>query len=323
MKNIFSLLFLVFFFVYKTEAQNLVPNSSFENFTECPDTSTLQFFTNLDSTWFQYNSADYFNECNGYNYLDIPVNRFGYQYAHSGNAYTGLISYMSGGFEREYIEVKLVSPLVLNETYYVQLHVSLADTVRYAIENIGVLFTDTLFNPYPSVGVWLTGIPQVENSSGNMLNDKINWMTLSGSFVANGGEQYMTIGNFKNDANTIKQFFGGTVPYTLGAYYFIDDVYVGTTPPLSIDENKKEKDFVKLYPNPNNGNMTLECNLGDNESGELLIYSLTGKVLKSYPFAEGMKTLQVDASELNSGMYLYEFRTDKKVSKKGKLSIIK
>ena len=311
-------------FIKKTNGQNLVPNSSFEIFLECPDTTALPMLVNLDTTWRQFNSADYFNVCDLSGYRGVPLNQFGFQNAIINNAYSGLIVYTAGIFGREYIEVKLASPLALNQTYYIQFYVSLADTVRYAIENIGALFTDTLFDPFPAPSyTWQTGIPQVENSPGNMLNDKINWMTVSGSFVANGGEQYMTIGNFRNDANTVKQFFGGTDPSTLGAYYFIDDVYVGTTPPLGINENKKEEDLVKLYPNPNNGSMTLECNLKDHETGELIIYSLTGKALKKHCLAEGRETLNIDASELNSGMYLYELRINNIVTKNGKLSIIK
>ncbi|HEX8516181.1 MAG TPA: T9SS type A sorting domain-containing protein [Bacteroidia bacterium] len=318
------LLFLTLFFCQRILAQNLVPNGQFERADSsiCPPPSFANISVDL-TPWIEFGSADCLNLCDTSDYSGVPKNRFGFQYPYSGNGYAGFIAYYSTGFSREYIESPLANSLVSGVQYYVSFRLSLQDTMQYAIENIGALFTDTLFNPYPAVGVWVTGNPQIENTPGNMLDDKINWMMVSDSFVASGGEQFITIGNFKNDANTVKQFLGGTTINTLGANYYIDDVYVGTTPPLSINENNKEKDIIKLYPNPNDGSMTLECNLEDPETGELIIYSLTGKPLKSYPLSEGMKVIQIDASVLGSGLYLYEFKIDGQFSKNGKLSVIK
>jgi hypothetical protein len=320
--RIFILLFVLFF--KKTNAQNLVPNASFEFFLECPDTSTIPFYVNLDSTWFQFNSSDYFNSCDATNYLGVPTNRFGYQNANFGNAYMGFIAYIGNIFGREYLEVELTNSLIANQTYYVQFYVSLSDTMQFAIEDIGALFTDTLFDPFPAPTYdWVSGIPQIENQPGNMLNDKINWTAVSGSFVANGGEKFLTIGNFKDDANTQTQHFGGTAPSTFGAYYYIDDVFVGTSPPVSIEDHKKETATTKLYPNPNTGNMFLECNLKDLESGNLIIYSITGEVVKEYYITPGTTKMNINAEFLKAGVYLYETRINGKTELKDKLIIIK
>jgi len=311
-------------FYTNTFSQNLVPNPSFETFIECPDTSFLQFYTMLDSTWINFASPDYFNICDTSNYSSVPTNRFGYQYAHSGSAHAGLIAYYSSNFSREYIEIELISKLVFEETYYVQFYVNLADTREYAIENIGALFTDTLFNPYPFVGIWQTGVPQVENPSGNMLNDKINWVAINGSFVAQGGEQYMTIGNFKNDAQTVTQYFGGTAINTLGAYYYIDDVYVGTTPPVSINENDKNNFIFKLFPNPNNGNMVLEYSLADEKTGLITIFDVSGRAVSVFALQNGkQKQLFINQTELANGLYFYEIKTNATPLQKGKFVILK
>lgn len=325
MKKIFEILFLIAIcLVKKGESQNLVPNASFENFVECQDTSSLQFHALLDSFWYQFGSADYFNACATSGTKDIPQNIVGYQFAFDGNAYIGLYGYHSLVFTREYIEIQLTNPLIPGQIYYVSFYVSLADTMQYAIENIGVLFTDTLFDPFPAPSYnWVTAIPQIENAPGNMLNNKINWVVVSDSFVANGGEKFMTIGNFKDEAQTVKQYFGGTDPSTLGAYYFIDQVYVGLSPSVNIENHKKETTDVKLYPNPPNGNLTLEYNLQENESGELIIYSLAGIAVKSAYLNSGLKALNIDAYDLQSGMYLYELKINGKAGRKNKLMIIK
>jgi len=324
MKKIFIGIILSTACINASSAQNLVPNSSFEIFVECPDTSVLSGYINLDSTWFGFNSADYMNACDATNYLGVPINRFGNQHAYMGDAYVGLISYISNGFGREYVEVELISPLITDQTYYVQFQISLADTFQYAIENIGALFTDTLFNPFPPPSYnWQTGVPQIENPSGNILNDKINWVAINGSFVAQGGEKYMTIGNFRNDAQTNFLFLGGGDPSAKGAYYYIDDVYVGTTPPVSINENEKNNFNFKLYPNPNNGNITLEYSLKENETGMFNLYNITGTLICSHPLQKNNPKLFINNDELEAGIYLYDVSINNKKIKTNKMVIIK
>jgi hypothetical protein len=133
----------------------------------------------------------------------------------------------------------------------------------------------------------------------------------------------MTIGNFKDDSQTVKQYFGGTASNTLGSYYFVDDVYVGASPPVSIEDHKKETTITKLYPNPNTGNMFLECNLKDQEIGNLIIYSITGEVVKEYSITPGTKKMNINLESLESGIYLYETRINGITEIKDKLIIIK
>ena len=56
------------------------------------------------------------------------------------------------------------------------------------------------------------------------LTDTLNWMRIGGYYKANGGEQYITIGDFKpfTTGDTLNT---GNDTYP-GAYYYIDDVTV-------------------------------------------------------------------------------------------------
>ena len=319
---------ITFFFsiilLSKNYAQNIVPNNKFERVDTsiCPPPSYASIVAD-SPPWIEYGTANYFNHCDTSNYLSTPQNVIGYQTPRSGVGYVGLYSYYSTVFSREYIEVQLTTPLIASQTYHVQFFVSLGDTMQYAIENMGALFTDTLYDPYPS-SVWTPGIPQIENNPGNMLNDKMNWMAVTDSFVATGGEQYITIGNFYDDASTIKQYFGGTTTNTLGAYYYIDDIYVGTTPPpVGIHEIAKDEMNFRLYPNPSNGNITLEYDLKEYEKADLNIYDLIGKLVAKYNLPNGTKSLAVDAHSLNSGTYVYEIVINGRATKRDKLTIIK
>ncbi len=299
-----------------TESQNLVPNPGFEkgDTTICFVPNNYLIF-NIDyAPWDQFNSADIFNMCDTSHTAQsqgVPSNFIGYQYPHNGRGYVGLIAYNTYLFCREYIEVPLISSLIAGHTYYVTMHVSLGDTIQYAIENIGALFTDTLFNPFPTPWSWVTGIPQIENQAGNMLNDKTNWMSINNSFVAQGGEKYMTIGNFRDDANTTYQYLGGTVFNTLEAYYYIDDIYVGETP-SGLEEKEKENN-IKLYPNPANTIINIENTNGNLADSKIEITNVFGQLqLTNAEIKSSITTLNIES--LSAGIYLIKI-----ISKSGSL----
>ncbi len=239
-KNMKRLFFLSCFFCWfvNSEAQNLVPNYSFENFSTCP-TSGGQIW--LADFWTEPNSGspDYFNACASPSLVGVPDNNFGSQYAKTGNAYVGFWSFNEpyGSNVREYIQIQLTDTLIAGNAYCVSFFVSRAGLSRYAMSNFGALFTTTQVTA-PSVAV-LNYTPQVENPFDSIISDTTDWVEISGSFIAVGGEIYLTIGNFHNDANTNLQTFSNPISIT---YNYIDDVTVflcsdTITPPPPVTEN--------------------------------------------------------------------------------------
>ncbi|HEX8515686.1 MAG TPA: T9SS type A sorting domain-containing protein [Bacteroidia bacterium] len=80
---------------------------------------------------------------------------------------------------------------------------------------------------------------------------------------------------------------------------------------------------IKLYPNPNNGIMQLDCNLTETESGSLIIYDSNGKEVKNYPLNPSAKTIPVNAQSLKQGSYMYEVIVNGRKIKRDKLILIK
>ena len=93
----FILLLVCFFAVLRGAGQNLVPNPSFEEYNTCPNINPDIGSSNnwINPTGY---SPDYFNSCdpNANNY-SIPENAYGFQFAKSGVAYAGMITYAGGG----------------------------------------------------------------------------------------------------------------------------------------------------------------------------------------------------------------------------------
>lgn len=164
----------------------------------------------------------------------------GYQAAHSGDAYAGIIVYsglsISNGpqYYSEYLYCKLTSPLVAGATYEVSFYVSVSyptnnTTSYYAIDRIGAYLSDTI--AYRDDGLKSLNVPfHIRSPKNQVLNDSINWVEVSGKYTASGGEAYLYIGNFFSTTDTAK--FEQTHPLTpnptqiIYSYYYIDDVSV-------------------------------------------------------------------------------------------------
>lgn len=168
---------------------NLVPNPSFEDYNSCPN-----FLAELGKCYNWYNpnlsSPDYYNSCciqpypNG---ADVPRNWPGYQFASTGNAYSGIACFADSLNQREYIAVRLADTLNQGKSYFVEFYVSLANISMYGIDNLGMHFsTDSIFGSFPSQVLNVT--PQIRNTEFDFLTDTLNWMRVSGIYVAGGGK---------------------------------------------------------------------------------------------------------------------------------------
>nr|MDQ3017352.1 gliding motility-associated C-terminal domain-containing protein [Bacteroidota bacterium] len=143
----------------------------------------------------------------------------------------------------EYLKAPLEQPLIGGKYYYVSFWVSLPNS-RCATERIGAFFS---VKPPPYVWGDATPldnlVPQVE-SGGTFLNDTTNWMLIEGCFRAEGGESYITIGNFHSHDDTPLDSL--CTSSWNDAYYYIDDVYVAEVQPGGIDVELGD-DFYTCY----------------------------------------------------------------------------
>lgn len=199
--------------------QNEVPNYSFETLSMCP-----QQFGGPGPTvappWEAptIGTPDIFNVCATSNNVTVPNNFFGTQDPVTGDGYGGFYCKIDGFEYREYLQAPLLNPLDAGTWYYVSFWVSLGEN-GCGSPYIGAYLSST---PPTSGGTGpLNFTPQVESNQG-YLSDTENWTLISGCFLAAGGESYITIGNFNNDAET------PTDPDCNGSfsYYYIDDVSI-------------------------------------------------------------------------------------------------
>jgi len=331
-------------FAKKTCSQNLISNYSFEVVDSCP---LILDKLPLAPPWFQPNffnsnqtsSSDLFNSCSSTSTTNVPNNVLGFQYANSGSGYCGIaLSYANIiPNEREYIESALLKPLVLGKKYCVEMYVSLSNNSQFSVSRIGFAFTNdsvkvNQLSPYYFKPLtFLT--PQVENDSTAFITDTLNWVLISGNFIANGGERFLTIGNFYNDSRTPYQSTGfGTQPV---AYYYIDDVSVTCCDSSGICEEPVIANNELFIPNafsPNNdGHNDVLRVLGNASKIEFKVFDRWGEMVYSYTGGEMSAGTGWDGTykgkELDNAVFVYFAKVTlldgKEVELKGNVSLIK
>lgn len=230
-KHFISYLCIIYYALFAVPSfsqTNLVPNPSFEDTIACPlHAGQLNYATFWRNPTMA--SPDYMNACN-IGSFGVPINYIGVQNAHTGKAYAfiGVYCFCGGSSNnfREYIQVPLNLALKMGETYYAEFYVSLSNGVAsaYAVNNLGAYFSDTAVSSADKDP--LPYLPQVLNSSTNPLTNISVWTKVSGQFIARGGEHYLTIGNFNDNATSDTVFIKQTTQSFKESDYYIDDVSV-------------------------------------------------------------------------------------------------
>jgi len=292
-------------------SQNLVQNGDFEKYIHCPtDASQLDSAEN----WFNPGGAtpDYYNGCNTtYCSVGVPANRQGFfNYAHSGVGYAGIMAYYTSPpalfwNTREYISIELDSILQAGVEYRVEFYAKRSPVSEYASE-LGAHFTDTaLFSNSP---VAFSLIPNAIDPD-SLLMDTV-WVKLHTVYTALGGERFLTIGNLRNDSNSvIFDTQNSTNPcglLTTHAYYFIDDVFVGRVDYTGINSPIQDKS-VSVFPNPASASLKLQVSEALFPSFLYLnIFDASGRLVLSNKKVNSSQTLDISFIR-QSGIYLFRF----------------
>lgn len=230
--------YIIFFFLLFSAAymfsQNLVPNGSFETFITCP-TGNSMLLGNVppwQNTPGSFTTPDYFNACvnsgTGCNNVDVPSNFAGSASAFDGSGYAGIFSIYTGCPNcREYFAAMLTSPLIANQTYNLSMRLRLGSWSLYSTDKMGMYVSSTLPNQPGNQPINFV-VPQVVATK--VIKDTTQWTLLSATYIAAGGEQYVTVGCFyDNTALQIDTFSSSPATCALAnaaAFYYIDSIIV-------------------------------------------------------------------------------------------------
>lgn len=251
------------------EAQNLVPNGSFEEYDTCPYQLSQLYFA---SPWFSPTNTtpDFFNACSPN--MNVPNSPVGVLNAQEGFGYASILTINFWGGP-EYLGVKLTEALVANVDYCVSFYTSIAkgEGKFCSIEKIGTyLAKDSIFQPI--IG-YMNLMPQIRNVSPIV---DTNWVWIYGNYKAQGGEQYIYIGNFEPTNNVQKCNFND--PTMNATILLIDNVSV-------VEATECDLLHEIVLPNvltPNADNINDAIDIPTEINMKTLIYNRWGNLISEY-----------------------------------------
>lgn len=227
------LFILVFFISFFSNSQddNYIENGSFES-----TKGRLKGLGGIDVSegWFSPTSAkaDIFNNDNKIPEIATGGNKFGKEDPKNGDKYAGIVAFSYGDkLQRSYISKEMKFPMQKGMKYCVTMYVSLAELSKYAANQLAFQFTN---KPLQQEKGALIGPSHVLHPQKKVISATYGWEMICGTYIAEGGEKFVTIGNFTNNEGTKNEKTGKTtfkgIP-VIAAYYYIDNVQIIPTDP--------------------------------------------------------------------------------------------
>lgn len=272
-----KILFLLLVFVpVMSLCQNLVPDPGFEIHSfDCEPYPGLEFWFNPtlsspDLITFQEDGCGVVLTLEEAQEINIP-------FPYEGNSCVGLFVMESeDNFQtREYLSSSLISSLEAGGQYVVRFKIRRSSNWDLAIDKIGVLFTSSPVSVETSEIIQLS--PQIETDQGVLANTE-DWIDVQLLYTAEGNEQYVTLGNFRDANETVVEDTNSSVKDWNSGYYYFDDVTVESisnsieAEDISSPKWVVRKDYLEY--------------LGEG-TGTLTIFSPLGSVIHESDFHQG------------------------------------
>lgn len=172
----------------------------------------------------------------------------------------------------------------------------------------------------------------------NVLDDKLDWTTMQLESLSHDGRVEIIDGSdisfiFDNinlpDSTNDEPNSHGFIAYKIkpkdnvvlgDVFYNTADIYFDFNPPITtntaateiidvLSVNEVENNLFSVYPNPATTELTIKGNF---EIEALGIIDINGRVLKQFSNSDQAQRITIDVSELNSGLYFLNIKTDSK-----------
>jgi len=301
---------------------NLVLNYSFEDYTTCPlpEDGAGGSFIIYTPPWYspQEGTPDLFNECSN-SRNNVPYSSAGFQYAKTGKGFGGFVWGSDGNCE--YLTGRFSSPLVNGKKYCVEFYVNLANYSYYAFDRIGAYISVDSIHMSGGAYGYLHFIPQIENPAGNIITDTLNWTKISGKYTASGGEQFITIGNFRPDSlvqTLVHDTIVGDFPY-----YYLDDVSVYDCSDTTGINEIGGNNYFNFYPDPVKDIANIDYDVKTGANLILSIFGIMGNKLMEIKLDNNTQHYSFSTQQLKQGVYFYRITSGNNLISNNKFIIVK
>jgi len=134
---------------------------------------------------------------------------------------------------KEYLQVAFKTPLEKNKKYCLSFYIAHEKFSNYAISQVDAYFSNELILANTKRNLDL--VPHISLNKTNPITHDKGWIEVCGTYVARGGERYLTVGNFNKEEVSVhvKEIYedykenggkqGFMHPLKNKAYYYVDD----------------------------------------------------------------------------------------------------
>lgn len=292
-------------------AQNLVPNGSFEEYTNCPE---FFGYAQYATGWLNLhtNSADYFNRCDENVVVGVPFNSFGYQEPAEGDGYIGIATTVPGSdLYREIVGIELLEPLQVGVPICLSFKMAVGgfgswdgNSAIYTSKGVGLRFFMQFPSDWPAYLYPNTAALHMEV----VPTDTADWYLVSGVYVADSNYTHLGVGNFFADSLNAVTDLDTTGFGSAGvSYAFIDDVRVSNDPEYCGSTGiyrTTARGAVGAYPNPFWESFTVTSTVPARGNFQWDLWDAYGQQVLSGSCTSGTESFAVSGSELAPGTYL-------------------
>jgi gliding motility-associated-like protein len=316
-KPVFYIILVCFVFIFNARTQNLISNPSFEEIDSCygqPAGTGFDVFAWSNCIGWKcptYGSSDLWCDNPVFGGTAPPViSAMGYQYPRTGHSMSGLFPFVSHEEYREYIQNKLTKPLEKDTYYHFSMYVSNADyqeNLSSCTSCMQVYFSAQEVSQ-PLSYLPLPVLPQIKNDPFNYYIDTLNWILFEGTYKAQGGERYVTIGCFETDL-TIPLTVNVTDSTGSSIYFFVDDV--------ALIEIPSEISFPNVFtPNGDEINDFYFPTIINIPNYEITILNRWGNVMTVLTADNPSWDGKINNAWASEGVYYYHLKSPNKIYEK-------
>lgn len=172
--------------------------------------------------------------------LGVPLNVYGTEAPSAeggGQNYAGAVFYKPGKLaaERSYITVPIMKgseQLTLKKglKYCVEFSVSLAESSKFATNNISALFSKEVLGNGAPGAIYNNSDKIIRSQNNKIYNGFYGWEKVCAIYTAKGDEKFITIGNFDKNETTkfeqVKKPKESEAEVIAHAYYYVDNVII-------------------------------------------------------------------------------------------------
>jgi hypothetical protein len=290
-------------------AQNLVPNGSFEQGTNCPtfignlEEECLFWYHSINGQDGENITPEWYHECSTADALSPPNTAFGYQIPLDGEAYAGLVCYNTTPTSqvnyREIVGVELVEQLETGNPYLLEFALNRHFSGATGISSNNFGFKLTTFPHFNGSD------EAVDNNSffkiDSIVTDTLNWIEVEVEFIADSNYRYLHFGNFYDIDNTSVIVENELSTFS---YYALDRISLSS---VLNEKHSIQSREVRVYPNPTDSFTSIDF-ASYIEKGNLKIINSEGSVIIEKELTR-LDSYTLDLTMLNAGLYTIQVQT--------------